>query len=32
MMCLSEVAQPKFNIYSPFSHKAAILGPDFDGN
>jgi len=26
-----EVAKPKFNIYTPFFPKTAILGPDLDG-
>jgi len=30
-MCLLGVAKPYFNIYTPFSHETAILGPDFDG-
>ena len=25
------VEKPKFHIYTPFSPKTAILGPDFDG-
>jgi len=25
------VAKPKFNIYTPFCPKTAILGPDYDG-
>jgi len=30
-MCLWRVAKPKFNIYTRFSTKTAISGPDFDG-
>jgi len=29
-MCLFWPAKPKFNIYTPFSLKTAILEPDFD--
>jgi len=30
-MCLLGVAKLKFNTYTPFSPKTAILGPDLDG-
>jgi len=30
-MCLLGVAKAKFNIYTPFSPKTAILGPELDG-